>query len=134
MEDFNAGKNHLSGIFPNNGSIKTDLKTEPNQYYAVSSKNEADRQFDVILRSGDEYSFHYSRLLPFYRLKGNNVVTICSYNLFISIKGRNLRTLRDALKKEKVIWMKESPSGKDDGSAEVFISEIQVYGDALNDL
>ena len=134
MEEYSQERNHLRGIFPDNGEARVNPEPEPNQYYAVNTKNETDRQFDVILRSGEEYSFHYSRLLPFYRLTGNSNISIFTYGINISISGRNLRPLRDALKKEKVIWIKESSSGTDSGEAEVFISKIQITGETIENL
>lgn len=134
MEDFHQGQNHLSGIFPDNSAINVQPEAEPEQYYAVSTKDEADRQFDIILRTGTEYSFHYSRLLPFYRLMGNNNICIFTYGINISISGRNLRPLYEAFKKQKTAWVKESYSGTDSGETNVFISNIEITGDTIDNL
>ena len=102
------------------------------QYYAIASSQEVPKQFDLILRSGTEYSFPYS-LLPIYRLTGNKEIAIISYGLRITIKGRNLKGVRNSLKRETVIWIKESPSQKDDEQSDVYVSEINITGDALEE-
>ncbi len=101
------------------------------QYYAVGSQAEHIKRFKLILRSGQKYSIPYS-LLPIYALSGGNKITIIAYELLITIEGRNLDAVEESLSKETVLWMKESPSQKDDGQSEVFISNIKIEGKAVN--
>ncbi|MDO5970299.1 hypothetical protein Q4Q35_10825 [Flavivirga aquimarina] len=100
------------------------------QYYAVGSED-VTKRFDLILRSGNEYSIPYS-LLPIYKLSGGKKLDIIAYDLVITISGRNLAPVKKYLAKESLIWMKESPSGKDDGQSETFISNIEIKGEAVN--
>lgn len=101
------------------------------QYYAVGSDDEIIKRFKLILRSGDIYSIPYS-LLPIYKLSGGKKITIMAYDLIITLKGRNLKPVEDCLSKETVIWIKESPSQSDDGQSDVFISDIDIEGKAIN--
>jgi len=107
-----------------NKNPSTDAAMSSMQYYAIGSEQE--RHFDLILRSGEEYTIPYS-LLPVYVLSGGTI-KIMAYELLITIKGRNLNQIRNVLKKETLIWLKESPSQQDDGQANVFISDIIVQG------
>lgn len=101
----------------------------PTQFYAVSQ--EQVRHFDLILRSGKEYTLPYS-LLPVSVLEGETL-KIIAYELHVHIKGRNLLKIRDYLKSETLLWLKESPSGKDDGASKVFISDIVARGKAVDE-
>ena len=111
-----------------NNEHSEEARTAQMQYYAIGAEGEL--HFDLIKRSGREYSIPYP-LLPYFILTDNSLITIIAHELFISVEGRNLRQVRDHLKKRTLIWMKESPSGKDDGQANVFISNISIGGKAL---
>ncbi len=101
----------------------------PTQFYAVSQ--EQVKHFDLILRSGREYSLPYS-LLPVPILDGE-ILKLIAYELNVLIKGRGLRKIRDYLKSETLLWLKESPSGKDDGASKVFISDIIARGKTVDE-
>lgn len=83
------------------------------------------RYFDLILKSGKEYSIPYA-LLPVYVLSGENELSISAYDLDITIQGRNLKRIRNFLKKETLQYLRESPSGKDAEEDDIFISKIEV--------
>ncbi len=99
------------------------------QYYAIGS--EIGMHFDLIMRTGNEYSIPYS-LLPVFVLSGGGQITIKAHELLISIEGRNLRPIRNYLKEQTLLWLKESPSGKDDGQTSVFISNILIEGKTVS--
>ena len=137
MEEQDNKKNPLRGKFPGPGNTtgtgdngySEEAGLSSMQYYAIGSKEEM--HFDLILRSGTEHSIPYP-VLPFLRLEGNSEITIRGHELLIAIHGRNLRPIRDHLKEGTLIWVKESPGGKDDGKAKVFVSDIFAEGKAIS--
>lgn len=130
MDAFEQNKNQLRGMFPDQKSLNDKEKkgsddTET-QYYAIDT-NQAVKRFKIILRSGETWSIPYS-LLPVYRLKDGRQILIITHDLTITIDGRNLSDIEEYLSKEHITWLKESPSGKDNNTSEVFISGIQIEG------
>ena len=55
-----------------------------------------------------------------------------AYQLLIVVQGRNIEPIEEYLAEETLLWMSESPSGKDDGSLPVFISNIIIEGKAIS--
>lgn len=100
------------------------------QYYAVAINTDVVKRFDLILKSGTRHSVPYS-LLPIYTLKAGNELEIAAYGLSITIKGRNLMPIYKSLSDENLLWMKESPSGKDDHETDCYISEIKISAEAF---
>lgn len=130
MKNNKNGIEPLKGVFEDSRSahLEEDVSdSRSGQYYAVATRDEKVKQFDLILRSGEEFSFYYA-ILPVYVLRANSQITILSYELRINIEGRNLKPLRDALKREKALWIRESPSGKDDATTDVFVVSIEIEG------
>lgn len=120
----------LSQDFTKSGHKNGEKKGDGDeQFYAIATERE--KHFDVILRSGTEYTIPYA-LLPLYVLSGEGAITILAYDLQITIKGRNLKRIRNFLKKETLQWIKESPSGTDIKDDDIFISDIKIEGDSLN--
>ena len=78
-----------------------------------------------MTRQGMVYSISYS-LLPVFILSENKELVIKTHDIQATIHGRNLAVLEDYLSEEQCIWIKESPSGKDDGSANVFIERMDI--------
>ena len=128
MEDHNNRIGSLSPAFDQSGhSTGNDSRSKANdvpvQLYALNDG--AERYFDLILKSGREYSIPYA-LLPVYVLTGESTIFITAYNYRITIQGRNLKRIRNFLKKETLKYLRESPSGKDSGEGDLFISKITV--------
>lgn len=85
-------------------------------------------RFRLLIRDGRVYSVPYA-LLPLVILEPERALLIRSSDLEITIQGRNLGKLEEALSTERVSWIKESPSGLDDGQHELFVSHIQIMGE-----
>nr|WKN34374.1 hypothetical protein K4G66_18520 [Tunicatimonas sp. TK19036] len=132
MNDQTPEKGRLSAQFqpdPNNR-----FKAEPSgsaQHYAVAIQNMVLKRFKLILRSGESYSLPYS-LLPIYIFTDRGDLLIKSYGILITIQGRNLKPIEEALSNETLLWVKESPSGQDSGDGFVFIADIHIEGKSIS--
>ncbi|WP_139177380.1 hypothetical protein [Roseivirga pacifica] len=100
------------------------------QPYAVAHSNELVKRFYIHMRSGERYSIPYS-LLPIFILKDNQELIIKAYEVQITISGRGLSAIEDALSKEVLTYIKTHPCGKDDGDSSVFIENITLEGENL---
>ena len=100
------------------------------QPYAVAHSDEAVKRFHIHMRSGERYSIPYS-LLPIFILKDNQELIIKAYEVQITIFGRGLSAIEDALSKEVLTYIKTHPCGKDDGESSVFIEKITLEGENL---
>ena len=131
----------LRGIFPTDSKVfnkSADKLDSPavfstqGQFYAVASEDEIIKKFQLILRSGKKYRVPYA-LLPIAEISDcSDEISMIAYQLLITIKGRNLEPVEEYLADETLIWVKESPSRKDDGQSAVFISNITIEGKAIN--
>ncbi|MEO9476824.1 MAG: hypothetical protein ABJG41_14875 [Cyclobacteriaceae bacterium] len=65
-------------------------------------------------------------MLPIITLTGGTELTISFHETTFIITGRNLEVLEEAFSLEQVIWVAESSSLMDDGSAHVFVENIQI--------
>ncbi|MBI1183597.1 hypothetical protein GC194_04965 [bacterium] len=130
MDEHNSKTNHLKETFGTTDHLKGTDKIGDSgfQFYALSAEQE--KHFDLILRSGIEYSIPYA-LIPVYVLTSGSILNITAYDLQITIKGRSLDIIRNLLKKETLIWIKESPSGKDTNESKIFVSQITIEGDSI---
>ena len=99
------------------------------QAYAVAQKGVIKR-FHIYLRSGERYSIPYS-LLPIFILISNQELIIKAHELSITITGKGLDQIEDALSTETLLYIKQNPTDKDDGTASVFIQDIQCEGEIL---
>lgn len=140
MDGIKDEKNMLRGAFPRSlhdhkvtGSqqAKGSENRVVGQYYAIVSEQGTIKRFQLIQRSGCIHSIPYS-LLPVYILSDNQELLIKAYGMHISIHGRCLEIILRHLSDECLLWLKESKSGKDDGTSNVFISEIEIEGDAVS--
>ncbi|MEP1782124.1 hypothetical protein [Reichenbachiella sp.] len=139
MNDFNNEKKPLRGAFPRSyqdikevrsSSASSKLFENPAQHYAIASDDEIIKRFKLVLRSGEVYSVPYS-LLPVFMLLGGKELIIKAYGVHVTIKGRNLNPIEEYLSNEMLLWIKESPSGKDDGKINVYVSDILIQGKAM---
>tara|TARA_R110000796_G_scaffold96719_1_gene203202 strand:+ start:666651 stop:666998 length:348 start_codon:yes stop_codon:yes gene_type:complete len=100
------------------------------QPYAVAHSDEVVKRFHIHMRSGERYSVPYS-LLPIFILKNNQELIIKAYEVQITVSGRGLSAIEEALSKEVLTYIKIHPSGKDDGESSVFIENITLEGENL---
>ncbi|MCG8640002.1 MAG: hypothetical protein MI862_09700 [Desulfobacterales bacterium] len=128
----------LRGIFPATSRDSNKNKGEPGspavfssteQFYAVVSGGQVTDCFKLILRSGKKHSIPYA-LLPICTLDGDTLY-IKAYECFITISGRNLDPIEEYFSNRLLLWVKASPSGKDDGQASTFVKDIIAQGDAI---
>lgn len=138
MKEVNNGKNRLQEKFSTvvaNGSEENGFSQQSikvtRQYYEVAPESDLPKRFRIQLRSGEVFSFPYS-LLPIFNLNAGKELTIMAYELHISIMGRNLGVVEDNLTKERITWLRESLSQKDDGEGSVFIGSITIKGKAVD--
>ena len=83
----------------------------------------------MILRSGKVHSIPYA-LLPIGTLDGGTLY-IKAYELLIKMSGRNLDPIEEHFSSRSLLWVKASPSGKDDGISTTFVQEIVATGKAI---
>lgn len=103
---------------------------DEHEYYAVHAKESSPKRLKLYLRTSERISLPYS-LLPIIMLVDGSKLYIKAHELLVTIKGRNLDPLEEALSLEHVKWIKESPSGTDTGDAETFVESITVEGKAI---
>lgn len=131
MEDNGKTPDNLKKEFTGQGSYSRQNGTkdtgETTQFYAVGATGALIECFDLILRPGQEYSIPYA-LLPVFCIEEGSTLFILAYELRITVKGRNLYPVRDALKNKTLIWIRESTSQKDDDAIDVFVSSIELEG------
>ena len=139
----NQDKEHtkLKGIFPETSSeefseqfdSKDYLEADhSNQLYALSSDDSVLRKFKIILRCGRTFRIPYA-VLPIVELSDSkDRISIMAYGLLITIEGKGLEVIEEYLAEEILLWLKESPSKKDDGTSRVFISKIILQGKAIS--
>ena len=126
--------NILTETFPNMSRRSGTSSSKQNkgiQYYAIAQENQIIKRFKLILRNGSIYSLPYS-LLPYYILTSSKDLVIKAYDIFIMVKGTNLDLILEHLSQERLIFLKESPSGINNGiSSNVFVENITIEGEAL---
>ena len=105
-------------------------KKENYQPYAVSQEGVI-RRFKLYLRSGERISIPYS-LLPITILVSNQTLLIKSHELQVTIAGRGLHRIDDAISAETLLYIKQNPSDHDDGQQQVFVKDIQCVGDLID--
>lgn len=128
--------NSLQGIFSADAKIYSSKSEETSvdeeQFYAVASKDQSLKKFQLILRSGEKYRIPYA-ILPITLLSDRcDELSMMAYGLLITIKGRNLEPIEHYLAEETLLWAREAPSSKDDGLENLFISNIGIKGKAIS--
>lgn len=109
---------------------KTEDTPKPVQCYAIGQHGQIIKRFDFIKASGRRYSFSYS-LLPIFIQEDSSLLYVKSHDLLIEINGYNLDPIMAYLNCEQLLWAKESPSGKSEGTTDPFIKEISLRGKAI---
>ena len=94
------------------------------QFFGIQRGNKYVRRFKIYFRDGRVVSMPYAHL-PLFLYDPAGTLSIQSSEFMIVVKGRGLGKLTDWFSQEMVLWLKESPSGTDNGEAEVFIREIE---------
>lgn len=135
MKEFRDGKRLLRGAFPKTTIQDKDHPQEvvdlgkrkgSTQFFAVTSRGEVTDHFRVFTPYGRSYAIHYA-LLPYVVLEGHELMIIM-HDLQVLIRGRCLHIIEEHIVGRDLLWVKQSPSGKDDGGSQIFINEIQVRG------
>ncbi|MFY0601667.1 MAG: hypothetical protein JXR03_18480 [Cyclobacteriaceae bacterium] len=118
-----------TGASYGNGFNTDEALEHSGQCYAMAEKGLIKR-FKLIKRNAETYSIPYS-LLPVFVLAENKHLVIRAHGVHVIVTGRSLDAIERYLSLEQLLWMKESTSTKDDGSSNVFISNIHVGGEYL---
>ena len=103
---------------------------QPSAYFGIERGNRFVRRFKLLFRDGRVISVPYA-YLPVIIYNPSQNLKIKTGEMEIIMEGRSLDKLADWLSEEKVLWIKEAPSGTDDETSEVFISYIRVEGDLM---
>ena len=111
-------------------SAKSQPKTGK-KYFATQPGREIVKRFKLRLRTGRSYSIPYA-LLPIIELDSNKLLRILSHDLNVTLQGRNLGLVEKHLAEERIIWIRESHSGTDDGESDVFVSQINVSSELFS--
>lgn len=95
------------------------------KYFAVERGTRHVSRFKMYLKDGRIFSVPYA-FLPLIDFIPDEALTLKTSELDIVITGRSLEILCDQFNEEKVLWIKESPSGTDTEDDPVFIASIKV--------
>lgn len=106
-----------------------ESNSTPTQCYAIAQQGQIIKRFELIQASGKRYSFSYS-LLPVYIQEDSSLLYVKAYELLVEISGYNLDPIHTYLNCEQLLWAKESPSGKQEGTTDPFIKQINIKGTA----
>lgn len=68
--------------------------------------------------------------LPLFVYEPKGVLFIQTNEISITIKGRALVKLLDWFNEERIIWIKQSPSGVDTEEEDIFIESMVIQSDA----
>lgn len=116
----------LRGAFPKTSPAPSSIDPMASQQsYAVSGEGSGAIRFRLIRRDGSVYSISYA-MLPVFILEENSRLLIKTHALQAVITGRGLDHLETDFTNEKMSWVRESFSGKDDGQGSVFIEAIEI--------
>ena len=70
-------------------------------------------------------------LLPVTILVSNQILIIKTHDMIITVTGKGLDKVDDALSSETLLYIRQNVNDYDDGSSSVFIKDIQCEGDLL---
>ena len=110
-----------------NNSPKEEGRSVSEQYFAIGTEP----RFKLLLRSGAAYSVQYATISLISLWEDRSGLSILAPDLHIAVRGRNLIDLLGYFNNEEILYLKESASGTDVGQKGVFISSIQLEGEAL---
>lgn len=100
-------------------------QSTPSKYYKVDLDSPYVQSLKLILRDGEVFYMPYS-LQPIIRYYPDKGIIIKLMDEHLLIEGRNLTDLLDLLGNQKIKWIKESATGKDDSSDEPFVKNIVI--------
>lgn len=98
--------------------------------FGLERGNRFVRRFRLLFTGGSTISIPYAHL-PVILYSPERGLRIRTGEMEVTVKGRGLDVLAGHLNEEKVLWIKESPSGTDTDEHAVFVSEISVEGELL---
>jgi len=99
--------------------------TIESKYFMVDTDSPIVTSLKVMCRDGRVLYMPYSHQ-PLIEYVPEDGIYIKTLQKVILIVGRNLSELIDMLGMQKVKWIKESATGKDDGSEGLFVEKIEV--------
>ncbi|OEK03082.1 hypothetical protein BFP97_16825 [Roseivirga sp. 4D4] len=120
VPDFGASEFTSSG--------KDDPAVPTSKYYGIDLKSPYLATLKFIHRNGELFFLPYA-LQPIVSYSpGEQLgeIQITTMNYEISIRGRNLIRLAEWIGTFKVRWVKESNTGTDDNSEDLFVKEIII--------
>ena len=134
MSKINTDQDPLQGAFhlqKSKGIMNNDVEINNTAYqaYAVSHEKLIKR-FKLYLRSGERISIPYA-LLPITILLSNQKLLIRTLGLDVTISGRGLDLIDEAISTETLLYIKQNASDYDDAQSNVFIKDILCEGDLL---
>lgn len=122
---------NLSQTFQGGKERSKDEEDEKSrQYYGIETGNRFVKRFKLLLANGEVISVPYA-YLPIIKLSSKQELAICTHDLTIVIKGRNLDKVEEWLNEEKILWIRESNTALDSEDTDVFISSIQINSEWL---
>lgn len=122
---------HLSKDDPGTANKgEQEINSETKQYYAIASQGEDPLRFVLITGEGARYSIPYA-LLPICIMPDSSKLFLKSYELLISLYGRNLQPIEQHISAGTLKWVRACTSTKDDGQSDVFVKSITVEGQAV---
>ena len=135
MKKLNDDRKLLRGAFPktvqelkSTGNVDGAYgeRRRPTQFFAIAPHDDLVDHFKVYTTYGRYYAIKYAHL-PHIVLESGELM-ILLHDLQILVKGRNLDVIEEHLSANQLLMLKPSPSGKDDGLSQVYISHIIVTG------
>ena len=106
-----------------------DISSVPtSQYYGIDQESPYLATLKFIQKNGELFFLPYA-LQPIIRFVPEEQlghIHISTMRFEISIKGRNLMRLAEWIGTFKVRWIKESNTGVDDNSENLFVKEIEI--------
>ena len=97
------------------------------RYFGIAEDTAFVLRIKLLFRDGRRVSIPYA-YLPIIELRPDGELSIRTEDLSITVYGRGLVELEQWLSVERVLWIKESESGRDDEQTMMFISSIEIDG------
>lgn len=104
---------------------RSPINDEKNKYYHVDVKSDYAPTLKLILRSHKSSFIPYG-IHPFIRYSPDTGIQISTEECDVFITGRNLDRIADWLGRYKVTWIKESLTGFEFETNDVFVENIII--------
>jgi len=108
-----------------------DKEDKKDGFYGIETGNRLVKRFRLLLKGGESVSIPYA-YLPLIRLSSKQELQLCTHDLTVVVRGRNLDRIEEWLNEEKVLWLRESNTALDADDGEVFISSIKIDSEWLD--